>query len=120
MLRLTGRVADGWVPSLGQSTPETLGRAAGTIDEAARQAGRDPASIQRLLNVGGAVDAPGDGLSGPADDWVARLTALAVEQGFDTFVYWPPDNAPEQVERFAASIARAVRDLVAQARAARL
>jgi alkanesulfonate monooxygenase SsuD/methylene tetrahydromethanopterin reductase-like flavin-dependent oxidoreductase (luciferase family) len=117
MLRLTGRLADGWVPSLGQSTPEALGRAAATIDEAARAAGRDPASLQRLLNVGGAIDAPGDGLSGPAADWIARLASLAVEQGFDTFVFWPPDNAPDHVERFAVEVAPAVRDAVERARA---
>jgi alkanesulfonate monooxygenase SsuD/methylene tetrahydromethanopterin reductase-like flavin-dependent oxidoreductase (luciferase family) len=117
MLALTGRLADGWVPSLGRSSPEGLGRAAETIDEAARAAGRDPASLQRLINLSGGIDVPANGLSGSANDWTEWLAALAVEQGFDTFLFWPPDNAPEQVERFAADVAPAVRAAVERARA---
>jgi alkanesulfonate monooxygenase SsuD/methylene tetrahydromethanopterin reductase-like flavin-dependent oxidoreductase (luciferase family) len=117
MLRLTGRLADGWIPSLGQSSPEALGEAAATIDHSARKAGRDPASLQRLLNVSGGIERPSDGPSSSADDWVARLAALATEQGFDTFVFWPQDNAPEQVERFAQEVAPAVRAIVDRARA---
>ena len=117
MLGLTGRLADGWVPSLGRSSPEGLGRAAETIDEAARGAGRDPASLQRLINLSGGIGVPADGLTGSADDWTAWLASLAVEQGFDTFVFWPPDNAPDQVERFAADVAPAVRAAVERARA---
>jgi alkanesulfonate monooxygenase SsuD/methylene tetrahydromethanopterin reductase-like flavin-dependent oxidoreductase (luciferase family) len=117
MLRLTGRHADGWVPSLGQSSPEALGRAAATIDESAAEAGRDPASLQRLVNLSGGIDLPAHGPAGSAEEWTARLAGLALEQGFDTFVFWPPDNAPEQVERFAADVAPAVRAAVARARA---
>src|SRR5215216_7914556 len=41
-LRLAGRLADGWVPSLrGEVTP--LGEAGARLDEAATEAGRDPA-----------------------------------------------------------------------------
>jgi alkanesulfonate monooxygenase SsuD/methylene tetrahydromethanopterin reductase-like flavin-dependent oxidoreductase (luciferase family) len=116
MLRLTGRLADGWVPSLGRIGPDALREAAATIDEAAREAGRDPADLQRLLNVSGAIDAPGEGLTGSVDDWVDALAVLATELGFDTFVFWPPDNSPEQVERFAAEVAPALRVAVEQAR----
>jgi alkanesulfonate monooxygenase SsuD/methylene tetrahydromethanopterin reductase-like flavin-dependent oxidoreductase (luciferase family) len=116
MLRLTGRLADGWVPSLGQSSPEALGEAAATIDDAARSAGRDPASLQRLLNVSGGIDVGAEGATGSAAGWVERLSALATEQGFDTFVFWPPDNAPDQVERFAEEVAPGVRETVQRPR----
>ena len=43
MLRLTGRKADGWLPSLMFMSPEALGPANRAIDDAAVAAGRDPA-----------------------------------------------------------------------------
>jgi alkanesulfonate monooxygenase SsuD/methylene tetrahydromethanopterin reductase-like flavin-dependent oxidoreductase (luciferase family) len=55
MLELTGRLADGWLPSLsylarGQADlPDMNAR----IDDAARAAGRDPAAVRRLLNISG-------------------------------------------------------------------
>jgi alkanesulfonate monooxygenase SsuD/methylene tetrahydromethanopterin reductase-like flavin-dependent oxidoreductase (luciferase family) len=116
MLRLTGRLADGWVPSLGRTGPDALRAAAATIDEAAHEAGRDLAELQRLLNVGGAIDAPGEGLTGSVDDWVEALAGLATELGFDSFVFWPADNAPDQVERFAVEVAPAVRVAVERSR----
>jgi alkanesulfonate monooxygenase SsuD/methylene tetrahydromethanopterin reductase-like flavin-dependent oxidoreductase (luciferase family) len=48
MLQLTGRAADGWIPSLGYAAPEDLARMNRTIDAAAGAAGRDPAEIRRL------------------------------------------------------------------------
>jgi alkanesulfonate monooxygenase SsuD/methylene tetrahydromethanopterin reductase-like flavin-dependent oxidoreductase (luciferase family) len=116
MLKLTGRRADGWVPSLGRSSPEALGESARIVDEAALQAGRDPATLQRLLNVSGGIDVAADGLTGSAAEWTATLAGLATVQGFDTFVFWPPDNSPEQVGRFAAEVVPAVRAAVADGR----
>jgi alkanesulfonate monooxygenase SsuD/methylene tetrahydromethanopterin reductase-like flavin-dependent oxidoreductase (luciferase family) len=116
MLRLTGRLADGWVPSLGPAGPDALREAAATIDEAVQAAGRDPAVVQRLLNVSGAIDAPGQGLVGSVDDWVEALAGLATGLGFDTFVFWPPDNSPQQVERFASEVAPGVRAAVERGR----
>lgn len=52
-LRLTGRLADGWLPSLGEHYlhHEDAPRGHAAIDEAARAAGRDPTEIERALNV---------------------------------------------------------------------
>jgi alkanesulfonate monooxygenase SsuD/methylene tetrahydromethanopterin reductase-like flavin-dependent oxidoreductase (luciferase family) len=47
MLRLTGRMAGGWVPSYGHLTPREASEAARLIDEAAERAGRDPPRLQR-------------------------------------------------------------------------
>ena len=52
MLRLIGRLADGWVPSLGYLSLDDFTGLNATIDGAAKGAGRDPASIRRILNVG--------------------------------------------------------------------
>src|SRR4051794_34971315 len=50
MLRLTGRVADGWLPSLGYTSVEQLADGNAVIDEAAQEAGRSPGAVRRLLN----------------------------------------------------------------------
>ena len=55
MIRLVGRKADGWLPSLGVLTRDELRAGNEQIDEAADKAGRDPRSIRRLLNVQGLI-----------------------------------------------------------------
>ena len=79
MLRLIGRLADGWVPSLGYLQVAEIPEAQATIDKAATAAGRDPASIRRVVNVGEDVTAE-------------ALTALAADHGFDSFI--PRDRRP--------------------------
>lgn len=51
MLNLTGRLADGWIPSLGYLRPGDLTDGNTAIDAAARAAGRAPADITRYLIV---------------------------------------------------------------------
>src|SRR3712207_1243614 len=48
MLALIGRLADGWVPSYGNSPPERIPEKQLRIDEGAERAGRDPARLQPL------------------------------------------------------------------------
>jgi alkanesulfonate monooxygenase SsuD/methylene tetrahydromethanopterin reductase-like flavin-dependent oxidoreductase (luciferase family) len=53
-LRLTGQLADGWVPSLrGEITP--LADGAAWRDQAVSDAGRNPAELRRVLNVSGEI-----------------------------------------------------------------
>jgi alkanesulfonate monooxygenase SsuD/methylene tetrahydromethanopterin reductase-like flavin-dependent oxidoreductase (luciferase family) len=110
-LELTGRLADGWVPSLGWATPELVPELSGRVDEGAEKAGRDPAEIRRVYNVNGAiVDGPTRGLlDGPPERWVETLTGFAGELGFDTFVFWPTEESAEQLERFATEVVPALR-----------
>jgi alkanesulfonate monooxygenase SsuD/methylene tetrahydromethanopterin reductase-like flavin-dependent oxidoreductase (luciferase family) len=121
MLALTGRLADGWLPSAGNLPPEEVPERQARIDEAATEAGRDPASIRRLYNVSGAIgEDGGEGvLQGPPEHWVETLTGWATELGFDTFVFWPQADRHEQIERFAGEVAPAVREAVAMARSRR-
>src|SRR6202021_3205919 len=87
MLALTGRAADGWLPSLGYLQPGDLATGNKIIDEAAEQAGRSPARIRRLLNVGGQFDRASRGpLHGPADQWAEELAGLALADGIATFI----------------------------------
>ena len=94
-LRLTARVADGWVPSF-RGDLQQIVEMTDRLDEAAVEAGRDPGEIRRILNLSGAItDGGSEGvLRGPVTQWVDELTDLAVGQGFDTFILWAdgPDS----------------------------
>ena len=114
MLEVTGRVADGWVPSSAYRPPERLPEAQARIDDAAAAAGRDPAAVRRLYNVSGRIGPGGGGfLDGPAGQWVEQLLSLVTETGMDTFVLWPTESPDRQLELFAAEVAPALREAVA-------
>jgi hypothetical protein len=111
MMRVTGRLADGWIPSIPRLPLEEVPARQQLIDEAARAAGRDPSEISRLANVNGTI-ADGDvtgWLNGPVEHWVEELVKLAAELRFDGFVLWADGDPLEQTERFAREIAPAVR-----------
>lgn len=113
MLRLVGRVADGWLPSAPYVPPPQLTEANLRIDEAAVAAGRDPGAIRRLYNV-----VPGQApLAGPPEVWAAQLADLALEQGMSTFVLMVQAGGDDVLRRFALDVVPQVRDLVAAARA---
>ncbi|SEG99826.1 Hemerythrin HHE cation binding domain-containing protein [Nonomuraea solani] len=102
MLRLTGRLADGWLPSLPHlRTFDKIGEGNAVIDEAAAEAGRSPGDIRRLLNLGEELE-PG------------RLAELALTYGVSVFILLAGE--PTRIERFAAETAPAVRELVAAER----
>jgi alkanesulfonate monooxygenase SsuD/methylene tetrahydromethanopterin reductase-like flavin-dependent oxidoreductase (luciferase family) len=114
MLRLIGRLADGWVPSSPYAPPERLAAAQARIDDAAADAGRDPAAIRRLYNISGRIGPGGGGfLDGPATQWVEQLLPLVTETGMDTFVVWASESPASQLEQFAAEVAPALREAVA-------
>ena len=114
MLALTGRRADGWVPSSSYVPPGRLPELQAQIDEAAQTAGRDPAEVKRLYNVDGRITtgAFGGFLDGPADHWADTLTDLAIRHGMDTFIFWPREAPLEQLRLFAEEVAPRVRALV--------
>jgi alkanesulfonate monooxygenase SsuD/methylene tetrahydromethanopterin reductase-like flavin-dependent oxidoreductase (luciferase family) len=115
-LRLAGRVADGWVPSY-RADLKKLAAMSSRLDESAVEAGRDPASLRRILNVNGEItDSVSDGsLKGPVNQWVDELTELAVDYGFDTFVFWGEGEG--QLMRFAEEVVPAVRNQITAERA---
>ncbi len=120
MLALTGRLADGWIPSSPGLPPDRLADASRRVDEAAAAAGRDPSAVRRLYNVIGTItDGPSAGfLQGPVDQWVETLTSLTLEHGIDTYVLGTGgDDVEVQLRRFAHEVAPGVREAVAAARA---
>jgi alkanesulfonate monooxygenase SsuD/methylene tetrahydromethanopterin reductase-like flavin-dependent oxidoreductase (luciferase family) len=111
-LKLAGQVADGWVPSF-RGDLAKLADMTKRLDDAAGEAGRDPASIRRVLNVNGVItDGESNGmLQGPVGQWTEELTNLAINFGFDTFIFWGEGEG--QLQRFAEEIVPAVREQVA-------
>lgn len=107
MLALTGRLADGWSVSLGYAQPDAIPAMRRRIDQAAADAGRDPAGVRRLYNLMGTIaDGPvGELLHGPAEHWIDELSRFVRELGFDTLLFWPREGDPvEQLERFAGEV----------------
>ncbi|TCC19243.1 LLM class flavin-dependent oxidoreductase [Kribbella sindirgiensis] len=113
MLALTGRLADGWLPSSGYAGPDELAAMNKIIDEAAVDAGRDPAAVRRLYNVSGVFSGGGGFLQGPEELWIDQLTELTLGEGMSTYIL-ASDN-PDDIRRFA-EVAAGVREAVAVAR----
>jgi alkanesulfonate monooxygenase SsuD/methylene tetrahydromethanopterin reductase-like flavin-dependent oxidoreductase (luciferase family) len=100
MLRLTGRLGDGWLPSLTYLEGEDIAARHRAIDEAAEKAGRDPGDIRRLINVG------------VGDDW-DRLTKLVSEERFETLIVSTGHDRLESIKRIGEELAPRVRDRAA-------
>jgi hypothetical protein len=117
MLMLTGRLADGWVPSIGWAPPERLPELHERIDEAALEAGRRPEEIKRLYNVSGRIGPEGEGLlEGSVSKWTEQLSRFALENGMDTFIFWPSEDHERQVMTFGQEVVPAVKDVVEKER----
>jgi alkanesulfonate monooxygenase SsuD/methylene tetrahydromethanopterin reductase-like flavin-dependent oxidoreductase (luciferase family) len=125
LLRLTGRLADGWAPTNRYADPSRIAELRHHVDRGAEEAGRDPRSIRRSYNVMGALDptaAPQDGelLVGGVDHWVEALGRYHRQLGFDSFVFWPVRGGElEQSRRFATEVVPRVRELASSAEPSR-
>jgi alkanesulfonate monooxygenase SsuD/methylene tetrahydromethanopterin reductase-like flavin-dependent oxidoreductase (luciferase family) len=107
-LAVTGRYADGWIPSLGYAGDQ-LGWMRGQVLAAARAGGRAPGDVTCALHLEVCVGRPagaGPGVvSGSPAAIAGRLGELA-EAGFTAFSLSPagPQPASEQVEQLAADV----------------
>ncbi|MPV36773.1 LLM class flavin-dependent oxidoreductase [Georgenia subflava] len=119
MLRLTGRKADGWLPSLGYvKSLQELADANEIIDGAAAKAGRSPGDVRRLLNISGQFTQTASGrlLVGPPEQWVEQLAALTLQFGFSGYIITGDD--PTSLALLGQEVAPALRELVAAERGA--
>jgi len=111
MLRLTGRLADGWLPSLGYMKPDAFAEARQRVDEAAEKAGRSPADVIGIYNVSGQLT-PGERgegpLDGPPEHWVETLARWAEELRLGAVIM--PAESVEQVERLVAEVVPGLRE----------
>jgi alkanesulfonate monooxygenase SsuD/methylene tetrahydromethanopterin reductase-like flavin-dependent oxidoreductase (luciferase family) len=103
MLRITGALADGWIPSQSNLPPDQVPEAMERVDEAARAEGRDPATLRRAYN-----------LIGDEPATAEQIADFATELGFDSFIFSPADTGG--VERLASELIPAVREEVGRRR----
>ncbi|HEX7305711.1 LLM class flavin-dependent oxidoreductase [Lentzea sp.] len=103
MLQLTGRAADGWLPSSPYAPPEQLGAMNAIIDDAALESGRAPADVKRLYNISPGFTAE-------------QLAGLALEHGISGFILMV--ETEDELRAFAEEVAPAVRELVRKEREA--
>ena len=111
-LEVTGRVADGWIPSLDMAPPEAIPAMRERIFDAARSAGRDPGEIRLVYNIEVRV---GSGhpnpsvVSGSAAAVAERLAGLT-ELGFKGMNLMPVGQDPaEQVALLGREVLPVVR-----------
>lgn len=104
MLRLTGRLGDAWLPSVGADylSPEDVPTMQRVIDESARAAGRDPKQVKRAANV--------IALEGDPAGWADQLVRFSSELGFETLLVGVPSEDPiDFVRRLGDDVAPRVR-----------
>jgi alkanesulfonate monooxygenase SsuD/methylene tetrahydromethanopterin reductase-like flavin-dependent oxidoreductase (luciferase family) len=103
MMRVVGRLADGWLPSVPRLPPDEVPPRQAAIDEAARRAGRDPASIVRAVNLT---------LAGEPPMWPDQVLRAHHDLRFDTFVLGADDGGDPVglVRRLGEELAPRVRE----------
>jgi len=114
-LALTGRVADGWIPSMGPTTPAEAASKMRAVRAAAGSAGRDPDSLEYAFNVGVRIggpppDDPERRVAGEPDEVIERLLVF-LEIGFTVMNFWIGGRREEQAERLATEILPTLRRL---------
>jgi alkanesulfonate monooxygenase SsuD/methylene tetrahydromethanopterin reductase-like flavin-dependent oxidoreductase (luciferase family) len=106
MMRVTGRLADGWLPSVPRLPAEELDARHAAIDEAARRAGRDPADVVRACNLS---------LAGAPGTWPEQIARLAREHRIEAFFLGAEDDGGDPVglvRRLGEETAPRVRELL--------
>jgi probable F420-dependent oxidoreductase len=112
-LDLTGRVADGWIPTLELAPPDEVRGMRDRVLSAARKAGRQPEDVTCVYNLDVRVDEGAKHepsvVAGPPDAVAERLRGFA-EIGFDAMSFLPsgPGQA-EQIERLGREVLPALR-----------
>jgi alkanesulfonate monooxygenase SsuD/methylene tetrahydromethanopterin reductase-like flavin-dependent oxidoreductase (luciferase family) len=115
-LAVTGRLADGWIPSLNYAPPEQIPAMRDRIDAAAEAIGRDPREIRFVYNVEvGAADNHGleaEVIIGP-EAVVERLRELVTELRMGGINLTPiGGNLDDQLDRLGAEVLPALREAV--------
>jgi probable F420-dependent oxidoreductase len=112
-LALTGRLADGWIPTLELAPPERVTVMRDRVFEAARSAGRDPEEITCVYNVDVRVDERAEAspslVAGPPGAVAERLASF-LRLGFTAMNFLPAGPGyDEQLERLGSEVLPALR-----------
>jgi hypothetical protein len=105
MLRVTGRLADGWLPSVPRLPAGELDARHAAIDDAARRAGRDPAAVVRACNLE---------LEGEPASWPEQIARLHRDHRIEAFFLDAEDRGDPVglVRRLGEEIAPRTRELL--------
>ena len=119
MVRLTGRLADGWIVSTPYIPPDQLPPLQEAIDEAAIAAGRRPEQVRRGYNLAGVVLAPHAPntrparpgvIVGAAGRWIEEIVRFYHDLRMDTFIFSPAGgDEEEQLRAFIEEVIPGVR-----------
>lgn len=114
-LEVTGRLADGWIPSMPYLPPASARSRMDVVRAAAERAGRNAAALDYAYNLGVRVggpppDDPERQVAGEPDEIVERLLELT-ELGFTVLNLWIGGRREEQLRRFASEVMPALRQL---------
>ena len=114
-LELTGRLADGWLPSMPYAPPQVWSGKREIVRGALERAGRDPSAFEWAYNVSARIggDPPADPekqIAGDPDEVIERVAEL-LEMGFTTLNFWLGGRREDQMERLATDVLPEVRRL---------
>jgi alkanesulfonate monooxygenase SsuD/methylene tetrahydromethanopterin reductase-like flavin-dependent oxidoreductase (luciferase family) len=112
-LEITGRLADGWIPSMPYAPPREAMAKRGVVERALERSGRDPSTFEWAYNVsarigGPPADDPERRIAGEADEVIERVLEL-LELGFTTLNFWLGGRREDQMERLAHDVLGEVR-----------
>jgi alkanesulfonate monooxygenase SsuD/methylene tetrahydromethanopterin reductase-like flavin-dependent oxidoreductase (luciferase family) len=120
MLRLTGRLSDGWTPSYGYALTDQIPQMQRIIEQSISATRRNSNEVRRNYNIAGivsesdskkvdhqehAVIREQDGLLvGSVDFWVDTIVKFYKDLRMDSFTFWPANESAQEVELFANKI----------------
>jgi alkanesulfonate monooxygenase SsuD/methylene tetrahydromethanopterin reductase-like flavin-dependent oxidoreductase (luciferase family) len=128
MLRLTGRLGDGWTPSYGYAPPNQIPKMQQTLEQSISETGRKSNEVRRNYNLAGTIlegDANKEGqqqegmmtngeqdglLVGSIDFWIDTIVKFYKDLQMDSFTIWPANESSEQVELFAKKVVPRVKE----------
>ena len=115
-LTLVGRLADGWIPSMGFAPPERVAALRDRVRRSAEVAGRDPDTLTYAYNIPvliqeGARDPQGRTLAGTSQE-IARQLSGFVDLGFNALNLWPRGDRAGGRERLASEVIPVVRQVI--------
>lgn len=122
-LAITGRLADGWIPSFGFAPPDKVGALRDQVVAAAEEAGRDPGEITMAYNLLVRVEAHPAAAGAPSPSVISGSGESIAEQllgftklGFNAFNLVPggPDRLG-QVERLGTEVLPGLRGALVRA-----
>lgn len=117
MRRLIAQAADGWIPGMFSVDPEQIVLEVDQLNDELEIAGRPRSAVRRVYNViAKKLQPTSDGfLVGPIDQWVDQLTLVALEFGFDTFMFGDRNDTVNHLHIVANEVIPQVRANVAAA-----